>query len=147
MKIAQLSRYAMFALGLLVILGVGQHYITTLIGVAYPAFQSFCILDAGNEALEKQWLTYWVVYGCFEILDHFAGFILTIIPFYYVGKMFFIIYLANYGGATFVYDNYLRAYFVDALQKVDDSTADVYNSASAKLQAAQDAAASVTSKV
>ena len=50
---------------LLVMLGVGQVYITTAIGVLYPAFMSFVALETEDIEDDKLWLTYWVVYGTF----------------------------------------------------------------------------------
>ena len=93
-----------------VILGIGASYMTCLIGVAYPAFRSFITLDSGNEAEMKQWLTYWVVFGMLNITDHFAGFILRFIPFYYVLKLALMVALfhPSTNGATWLYDNYLR---------------------------------------
>jgi len=93
-----------------VVFGIGASYITCLLAVAYPAFKSFVCLDSNNEEEEKQWLTYWVVFGVFNIIDHFAGFILHWIPFYYVLKLAFLVFLFHpkFKGATFVYDNYLR---------------------------------------
>ena len=107
---AQIMSYSL-TLGIAcVVFGIGASYITCLIGVAYPAFRSFLTLDQENEEEEKQWLTYWVVFGAFNIVDHFAGFILHFIPFYYVLKLAFLVFLFHpkTKGATWVYDSYLR---------------------------------------
>ena len=97
---------------LLVMLGVGNVYITTLLGVVYPAFQSFLALESHDKADDKQWLTYWVCYGVFTIVDQFAGIILQLIPFYFFLKLGFLVYLFHPSskGAVTVYDNYLSAY-------------------------------------
>lgn len=52
-----------------VVFGIGSSVLTTLIGVAYPAFMSFVALESDGEDDDKQWLTYWVVFGVFSILD------------------------------------------------------------------------------
>jgi receptor expression-enhancing protein 5/6 len=99
------------ALGVVcVMFGIGASYITCLLGVAYPAFMSFLALESGNEAETTQWLTYWVVFGLFNIVDQFAGFILHFIPFYYFLKLGFLVYLfhPSFKGATYVYENYLK---------------------------------------
>jgi receptor expression-enhancing protein 5/6 len=49
----------------LVMFGVGQVYLTTLIGVLYPGFMSFIALETEDIDDDKLWLTYWVVYGAF----------------------------------------------------------------------------------
>ena len=90
--------------------GIGASYVTCLIAVAYPAFMTFLSLESPDEDDDKQWLTYWVVFGLFSIVDQFAGFILHFIPFYYFIKMSFLIWLFHPStqGATMVYNNYIR---------------------------------------
>jgi receptor expression-enhancing protein 5/6 len=53
----------------LVMLGVGESYIVNILGVAYPCFQSFLALDSEGKDDDKQWLTYWVCFGFFNIID------------------------------------------------------------------------------
>lgn len=62
---SQLINYSMYGGVTLVMLGVGQVYITTAIGVLYPAFMSFVALETEDIEDDKLWLTYWVVYGAF----------------------------------------------------------------------------------
>merc|ERR1712151_159056 len=92
------------------ILGVGQTYITCLIGILYPTVQSLLTISKKDETRITQWLTYWIVFGIFEFVDHFAEWILCIIPFFYVLKMLAIIYLfhPSTNGATSIYNAYLR---------------------------------------
>ena len=108
-------KYALFILAALVVLGIGQHYITVLIGVAYPVFMSCVTLMKKDPEEEKQWLTYWIVFGIFQMVDQFAGWILFIIPFYYVIKMCALVALFHPStrGATWIYNNYLRGYFME----------------------------------
>lgn len=61
----QIVNYAMYGGVGLVMLGVGQVYITTMIGVLYPAFMSFLALETDDKEDDKLWLTYWVVFGFF----------------------------------------------------------------------------------
>lgn len=92
---------------LFVMFGIGSSYITCALAVAYPAFKSFIALESEGLDDDKQWLTYWVVFGLFNILDHFAGFILMFIPFYYFLKLCFLVWLANFNGAQVVYDKFV----------------------------------------
>ena len=95
---------------LFIVFGIGQAILTNLIGVAYPVFMSFYALESDGDDDDKQWLTYWVVFGAFSIADQFAGFILRFIPFYYVLKVATLIWLFHPAtqGATFVYNNYIQ---------------------------------------
>ena len=65
----QLARYGLGIGVVCVMLGIGASYITCLLAVAYPAFMSFLALESNDEAETTQWLTYWVVYGLFNIVD------------------------------------------------------------------------------
>jgi len=93
MPVKSLMQYGLLAGIMAVMFGVGSTYITNLIGVAYPAFMSFMALESVGTEDDKQWLTYWVCFGAFNIIDQFAGVILTSIPFYYFLKLGFLVYL------------------------------------------------------
>ena len=98
---------------LFVVFGVGQAIITNIIGVAYPVFMSFHALESkDSDEDDKQWLTYWVVFGLFSVTDQFAGFILHFIPFYYVLKVATLIWLFHpaFQGATYVYRELIHPY-------------------------------------
>ena len=92
-----------------VMLGIGSSYITVAIGVAYPVFMSFIALESEGGEDDKQWLTYWVVFGLLNIVDQWSGFILAFIPFYFFLKLCFLIFLMHPStkGATMVYNTYI----------------------------------------
>ena len=109
LTVPQLTHYCMWAGIVCVLLGVGSTYITMAIGVAYPCFMSFIALESKGTGDDKQWLTYWVVFGLLNIVDQWTGFILSFIPFYFALKLFFLIFLMHPStkGATVVYNTYI----------------------------------------
>jgi len=104
--------------------GVGASYVTCIIAVAYPVFMTFLALESDEPEENKQWLTYWVVFGLFSIVDSFAGFILHFIPFYYFIKMGFLIWCFHptTQGATVVYNSYLLEASRPALNVLDEAS-------------------------
>ena len=115
----------------LVMLGVGESYIVNILGVAYPCFQSFLALDSEGKDDDKQWLTYWVCFGFFNIIDQFAGIILRFIPFYYFLKLGFLIYLFHPStlGATTVYNTIIKP----RIEQYQDSIKEIENQIKGKI--------------
>ena len=106
---------------LFVVFGFGQALITNILGVAYPIFMSFQSLEPDKGEDDKQWLTYWVVFGMFSVIDQFAGFVLSLIPFYYVLKMAVLIWLFHpaTNGATQIYYGLVQPFWKEHEEKLD----------------------------
>ena len=70
---------------------------------------SFHALESEGEDDDKQWLTYWVVFGLFTVTDQFGGLLLSFIPFYYVLKVAMLIWMFHptSQGALVVYDSFI----------------------------------------
>ena len=79
--------------------------ITNLVGTLYPAFWTIKSLEQNSVEEQKKWLTYWVVFGSFIIVDMSSPVIVKFIPFYFVLKILFLIWLFMPGssGCTIVY--------------------------------------------
>ncbi|RLN92928.1 hypothetical protein BBJ28_00015212 [Nothophytophthora sp. Chile5] len=75
-------------------------------GITYPAYASFKALESPRTGdADKQWLTYWVVYGACTSLETVASPLLTWLPGYFVAKMAFLMWmmLPKTKGAMIVY--------------------------------------------
>merc|ERR1719174_885903 len=136
--------FIVFLLGFL-LFGIGGNLITQLVGFVYPAYESFKALEPDNEKREnprmmRTWLTYWIVYSLFSVVEVFVDYILYWIPLYYMLKLVFLIWLMipRLGGAELVYkvliEPSLRQYrkqidgkIDDAKEKINKATKDLHH--------------------
>ena len=81
-------------------------YVTCLVGVLCPTYMSLKAIESPEDDDDKQYLTYWVVYGLFSVIDVFTSFLVKRIPFYYTIKLGFLIWLfmPNFRGAVYIYN-------------------------------------------
>ena len=118
------GKYIMIALGvalLFTIIGFLDKYITCLVGILLPTFFSIKAIESKEEDDDKLWLTYWTIYAVFSFLDLFVGWILKIIPFYFIIKLVFLVwcFMPNTKGAIIVYDKIIKPFFLKNEGKFD----------------------------
>lgn len=58
-----------------------------IIGVIYPAYVSIKAIESSSKADDTKWLTYWVMYAVFSIIEFFSIFLYKFIPCYYLLKV------------------------------------------------------------
>ncbi|KAJ2644296.1 ER membrane protein DP1/Yop1, partial [Coemansia sp. RSA 1287] len=56
-------------------------------------YASMEAIETPGKEDDAQWLTYWVVFGLFNVLEYFTGFLLYWFPFYYLIKLGFLVWL------------------------------------------------------
>lgn len=76
-----------------ILMGWGVSLASTLIGFLYPCYASVKALDSEDPALSRKWLTYWIAYGCFTVLECCADYVLYWLPFYNPMKIGFLLFL------------------------------------------------------
>ena len=106
---------------LFVLIGYLEKYITCIVGIVLPTYWSIKAIESNEGDDDKQWLTYWAVYAVFDFLDLFVGFILKIIPFYYILKLVFLVwcFMPNTQGALTVYNHIIKRFFIKYENKLD----------------------------
>ncbi|KAF1324627.1 Membrane protein, partial [Globisporangium splendens] len=62
-------------------------------GITYPAYASFKALESPSPDDDKQWLTYWVVYGLCTSMETVSSRLMSWMPGYYMTKMLFLIWM------------------------------------------------------
>ena len=95
--------------------------ITNLVGTLYPLFWTIKSLEQNSIEEQKKWLTYWVVFGAFIIVDMGSPVIVKFIPFYFVLKILFLMWLFMPGsnGCTIVYYLIVKKIFGYYEDKID----------------------------
>lgn len=81
---------------------------------------SFKAIDSADETDNTQWLTYWVVFSLFSITESIAGFLTDMIPFYFLIKVAFFIWLYHpkFMGAGAVYAMVIKPHVLPFLSSL-----------------------------
>ena len=107
---------------ILVYLNIFDTIITNLLGTLYPAFWTIKSIENNDLIEQKNWLTYWAVFSFFILLDMLSPIIIKFIPFYFVMKIMFLIWLFMPGthGCKFIYNLIVKKIFRKYEDKVDN---------------------------
>ena len=99
--------------GIIIFLGILDSFLTNLIGTILPAYLSLKSIESLEQDIEKQWISYWVIFSLYGVLDKFAGFFIFYIPFYYFLKYLFVLwlFLPNFNGAAQLYEVFIFGSF------------------------------------
>lgn len=116
--VAGLTAFMLVSLGT----GLGGGLVCDVAGFLYPAWMSFRAIESPGTEDDKLWLTYWVVYGAFSIVEYFVDFILFWVPFYYLLKFCFLLYLGLpcFKGAEVVYNVIVRPLLLEHQEPIDN---------------------------
>ena len=107
-----------------VFIGYFDVYITNIVGIVYPVYWSIKALESKELDDDEQWLTYWVVFFFFVLIESIFSSFLKWIPFYFFIKLVFLLwlFLPNFRGANFVYEHGIRLCFKKYEVKIDEAS-------------------------
>lgn len=72
-----------------------MRFTSPFVGIAFPTYQTWLALEQNDNSAQREWLTYWAVYGCFTGIEAFADKILSWFPHYYTLKTMALLWLQH----------------------------------------------------
>jgi receptor expression-enhancing protein 5/6 len=110
----------------------GATILTLAITVLYPAVKSIQALESSGSTDDKEWLTYWIIFGVFTLIDDCCGCILSFIPYYYWVKLAFFVFLfaPQTQGAKILYKSVVKDLLDKYKDKIEGLISDVKGSVS-----------------
>ena len=111
-------------LGLCLFLSVGAGFVSRVVGFLYPAYESVKALHFENKNDEMRWLTYWVAFSFFHVLEFFSDILVWWIPFYWSAKTIFLMWCMapiSSNGATILYSFVIQPLYSKHHKDIDNA--------------------------
>ena len=103
-----------------------ENLITNLIGTVYPTFWTIKSIES-KDGKAIHWLIYWIIFSSFILLDFFSGLVVKIIPFYFVMKICFLIWLQwpESKGCDIIFNYVINNIFESIEEELDEYVQEV----------------------
>eukprot|EP00091_Calanus_sinicus_P007938 TRINITY_DN1931_c0_g1_i4.p1 TRINITY_DN1931_c0_g1~~TRINITY_DN1931_c0_g1_i4.p1 ORF type:complete len:205 (+),score=68.47 TRINITY_DN1931_c0_g1_i4:175-789(+) len=103
-------------------LGYGAELVCGVIGFLYPAYESVKALHESGREIEKRWLTYWVVFAFFHVLEFFSDHLVWWVPLYWLVKTIFLVWCMapiNKNGSAVMYELVIQPLYTKYHANID----------------------------
>jgi len=109
-------------LSLYLVVGYASGFIVALLGFLYPAYASVKAIESTQKEDDTQWLTYWVVYSAFSIIEFFSDIFLSWFPLYFLFKCIFLCWCMapfSWNGSEFIYRKFIGPFVMKHSSEAD----------------------------
>lgn len=93
----------------------------------------------GDHSDDQYWLSYWIIFGFLNIIEFWSSAILYLVPFYWVLKLVFLLYIStpSTGGCQWVYNKLIEPTYDQLVKKLvtignNDNNASTASTSSSK---------------
>jgi len=107
----------------MVVLFLGVSALCNSIAFIYPGYQSFKAMQHDNIQDHIVWLTYFVIYGLFNVTEAITDTLLFWLPYYRTMKLVFLLwcFLPQTMGCKVVYEKFVRPFLSAHETNIDNS--------------------------
>ncbi|KAJ2896735.1 uncharacterized protein MKZ38_005263 [Zalerion maritima] len=93
----------------LILFNLGGQLLTNIAGFIIPGYYSLEALFSASKADDTQWLTYWVVFSFFTVIESLIS-VVYWFPFYFTFKFVFLLWLSlpMFRGAEFIFRSFMQ---------------------------------------
>ncbi|XP_066154779.1 receptor expression-enhancing protein 5 isoform X2 [Euwallacea fornicatus] len=110
--------------GLWLVFGFAAQLVCNSVGFLYPAYMSVHAIESHKKDDDTKWLTYWVVFALFSVIEYFADLIVGWFPLYWLIKCVFMVWLmipSDFNGSLAIYNKIVRPYFLKHHNTIDET--------------------------
>ncbi|KAI0533470.1 TB2/DP1, HVA22 family-domain-containing protein [Xylaria digitata] len=92
-----------------IIFNLGGQLLTNFAGFVIPGYYSLAALFSTSKTDDTQWLTYWVVFAFFSVIESIIS-VVYWFPFYYTFKFVFLLWLSlpTFSGAQLIFRSFMQ---------------------------------------
>lgn len=93
-----------------------------LFGFLYPVYASIKAIETEEKEDDTFWLTYWLVFALFKVVENIADIFISSIPFYFLIKIAFLYWCfsSQFQGSKHIYEGIIKPFIVPHILSLEE---------------------------